>query len=828
MTAPVDPSRRFNKDRRCPICGGAGTDPRGKGRRCSGFLSSDGTYAHCSREEHAGGLVAEQGDTYAHRLTGPCRCGTTHGTDSAHWRGVEVAYDYRDERGALLFQVVRLAGKGFRQRRPDGRAGWENTIARTRRVLYRLPELLAAPAGATVYIVEGEKDVDTLRKLGAIATCNPMGAGKWSHVEGARTALHGRRVVIIRDADEPGRAHAAQVALSLASSAASVRTVELPKKDVTDWIDAGGTLPELERIARADAGAAPSGFTVVDTPVTSAPADPEPDTAPADPEPLRRALPPAAPYPVEALGPILGPAVRDLHDVIQAPIALCAQSVLAAASLAVQPHADVEVDGRRAPLTLWAITIAASGERKSAVDRIALAAHIEREREQCDEHDKARAEHAAAKAAHDAALEVAKKGAKGAKSKSVPEIRAAIDECGPAPTEPPSPLLIVTEPTIEAVQKFYLTGAASLGIFADEGAVFLGGHSMSSENRTRTIGALSKLWDDGTTDRVRSGDGAAKLYGRRLALHLMIQPVIAEDVLGDRLLGGQGFLARALVCWPESTVGSRCYQHTDATSTRGVKAFSARVGELLRRPKPMQPDRIGTLEPRALSLSSEAHKVYVALHDRIERDQGAGGNYAQIRPWASKSAEQALRIAGVLAVIADPDARQVDRQTMEHAATLALYYLDEALRVIGTASIPKDVRDAEAILEWCRERGVGLVDSRRLLQYGPNRIANAAALTPAMGVLERTGWAVPEPGAIIDGKKARRAWLVRIDHDPAATLATVATDRAPGPSDDPERSDRSDRSGPSDAGTSGPSPAPAPVSWPYWSDDDDDDAEVVL
>ena len=94
-------------------------------------------------------------------------------------RIVEI-YDYCDENGTLLFQVVRLEPKNFRQRRPDGRGGWIWNLRDVRRIPYRLPELLkAVAAGETIYIPEGEKDVDNLRALEVVATTNPGGIKKW-------------------------------------------------------------------------------------------------------------------------------------------------------------------------------------------------------------------------------------------------------------------------------------------------------------------------------------------------------------------------------------------------------------------------------------------------------------------------------------------------------------------------------------------------------------------------------------------------------------------------------------------------------------------------
>ncbi len=163
---------------------------------------------------------------------------------------IAAIYDYRDETGSLLFQVVREEPKAFKQRRPDGRGAWIWNVDGVRRVLYRLPELLAAPMDAVVNVVEGEKDAEALAALGFVATTNPGGAGKW-RPEFAEV-LRDRVVVILADSDEAGRHHVQQVAQALHSVAASLKIVELPglpkKGDASDWLDAGGTRELLEQL----------------------------------------------------------------------------------------------------------------------------------------------------------------------------------------------------------------------------------------------------------------------------------------------------------------------------------------------------------------------------------------------------------------------------------------------------------------------------------------------------------------------------------------------------------------------------------------------------
>jgi len=158
------------------------------------------------------------------------------GPSTAQSGRIVAAYDYRDESGRLLFQVVRIEPgkrgkkKDFVQRRPDGVGGW---IWKTgvRQVLYRLSEVLEA---AIVFIVEGEKDVETLRSWGFVATCNPGGAGKWRN-EYSET-LAGKSVVVVPDRDEPGWAHARQVVEGIRPYAAGVVVIDLEDaKDVSDW-----------------------------------------------------------------------------------------------------------------------------------------------------------------------------------------------------------------------------------------------------------------------------------------------------------------------------------------------------------------------------------------------------------------------------------------------------------------------------------------------------------------------------------------------------------------------------------------------------------------
>jgi hypothetical protein len=164
---------------------------------------------------------------------------------------VKAAYDYCNEQGERLYQVVRTEPKGFFQKRPDGRGGWINNLDGVRRVLYRLPELLEAVAEKRpIFFVEGEKDVENLRGFGVPATTSGN-ANSW-RPEFAETFRSGD-VILVPDNDEVGRKFVQSVAASLtAAGATRIRVLDLPglrpAGDVSDWIAAGGTIEQLWKL----------------------------------------------------------------------------------------------------------------------------------------------------------------------------------------------------------------------------------------------------------------------------------------------------------------------------------------------------------------------------------------------------------------------------------------------------------------------------------------------------------------------------------------------------------------------------------------------------
>jgi len=158
-------------------------------------------------------------------------------------------YDYRDESNSLLYQVVRLPGNKFQQRRPGGNSDWIYNLNGVRRIPYRLVEIIKNPE-TTVYVTQGEKDADTLDGHGLVATTNSGGAEKWR--DEYSKYFKGRSVVITHNNNPEGLEHARQVARSLLKYAGSIRIIELPGlaegEDITDWFKKGNTLHSFHQI----------------------------------------------------------------------------------------------------------------------------------------------------------------------------------------------------------------------------------------------------------------------------------------------------------------------------------------------------------------------------------------------------------------------------------------------------------------------------------------------------------------------------------------------------------------------------------------------------
>ncbi|WP_122690711.1 YfjI family protein [Pseudomonas viridiflava] len=418
------------------------------------------------------------------------------------------------------------------------------------------------------------------------------------------------------------------------------------------------------------------------------------------PRPLIESNPAPQPYPVQALGGILGPAVERMAEVIGVPQALAAQSVLAASGLATQGHAGLQLDGRNYPLSLYLITVAASGDRKTAADRCALLPARQWEREQWQRYREQLARY-----------RVAQRQAQ------------RINPDDPNPTngvpleaEPSAPRLITTDPTIEALIKGLCHDLPSMGLFCDEGGQFLGSSTMSRDNRLKAVTTLSSLWDGSPIDRARSMAGESlRAYDRRLSLHLMLQPYLAMQLISDPLLQGQGILGRCLMTWPTSLAGQRSYQSVDLSKDPALKRYHHRLSALFHLPWSLSAD--GALLLSTLTLSALARRRWIDLHDAIESQLGEFGELANVRPSGSKAADNLLRVAGILAVVEESSVVEVDH--IQRASTLMGYYLTEIQQLTEQEPVCRIKEEADRLLRWLQVKDWKRFSVRELNRNGP-------------------------------------------------------------------------------------------------------------
>lgn len=481
-----------------------------------------------------------------------------------------------------------------------------------------------------------------------------------------------------------------------------------------------------------------------------------PDSESIEPLPLHRELGEAKPYPFDALGSILGPAAQALQKVIKAPDAICAQSVLAAAALATQPYANVLIDGREMPLSLFFITIAESGDRKSATDRFALRSISDWQKMLTNSYREEVRKFYLQKES----WEIRKR----EWMRTNQDPTAIFDESLPPP--PLRPLLLVEEPTYEGIVKYFAAeGQPSIGLFSDEGGRFFGGHAMKQENCMKTIAGLSSLWDGKPITRMRFGDGDMLMYGRRLSVHLMVQEMIMTQLMGNSLFDLQGFLPRCLIAFPSSTAGKRMYVEEDLSTNINLEAYWKILNDLLNRPFPVDPPPAlqNELKPRSLTLSPQAKQTWIEFHNALDTETAEGKRWHVIRRFASKAAEHVLRLSGVLTLIEEPDAVEIGLECLQRGICLIEYYLEERLRIQGFISINPDLSCAASLLKWFWNQGYSQIGLTTVYQYGPLPlgIRNAERARSIMAILTTHGWATPNPNIIIEGKKNREAWTIK-------------------------------------------------------------------
>ena len=416
-----------------------------------------------------------------------------------------------------------------------------------------------------------------------------------------------------------------------------------------------------------------------------------------------------AKFPLEALGEVLGDAAREIATAVKAPEALASHSILAVASFTVQRLWNVRhpETGAELPVSLFILSIANSGDRKTACDRMATQVLIEFQRRL---HANYKAEYA--------------------------QFREKLEDGQKDAEAPRDALVICQEPTLEGLQKSFEVGQPGQALLNDEGGGFFGGHAMKRENITKTISGLTKFWDGSDIVRTRVSENVL-LTNRRLSVHLLTQPIIADSVLRDPLLQHQGILARFLVAPIESIAGTRFVDRRAQRPSHAARERFYRLTSAMLQSIPDLDDTGGLVLP-TLEMNDDAWQVWEMFYNECEASQAPGGAFEQIAPFASKAGEHVLRLGAILS--AYDGKNEITLDATRRAVLLVNFYLNCALRYAQEIDASESELTALQLVEWMEQKG-GEVTIKEVNECSPRtlglrRLSRKAIRTRLAGYCE--------------------------------------------------------------------------------------------
>jgi len=424
-------------------------------------------------------------------------------------------------------------------------------------------------------------------------------------------------------------------------------------------------------------------------------------------------------YPLDALPETIRTAIEEVHSFVKAPIVMIASSALAALSLAIQAHTDVKrAEKLSGPVGLFLLTIADSGERKSTCDGFFMQAIREYEADRKDagkplikDH---KAEHEAWEAIRGGIKDKIRSNAKSGKS-SEDQI-AELQELEHNKPEPPRiPHLIYGDETPESLKWNLAKDWPSGGVISSEAGLVFGSHGMGKDSVMRNLATLNQLWDGAEISTGRRSTESFTVRGARLTIALQVQEPTLR-IFFERsggLARGTGFLARFLLAWPESTQGSRSF--TDPPENwPALEVFNERITEILNQSVPIDED--GALSPPDLSLSVDTKALWIVFHDAIETELTCVGELYDVRDVASKTADNAVRLAALFQIFEHGVSDAVESPAFKGASRIAAWHLLEARRFYGELAIPEDQADAVLLENWlvtyCQNEKVKIVSRR--------------------------------------------------------------------------------------------------------------------
>lgn len=403
-------------------------------------------------------------------------------------------------------------------------------------------------------------------------------------------------------------------------------------------------------------------------------------------------------FPVHALYNRVGKALEEVRANLQAPDGLIAGAFLTGLSICAEGDVNVLLPtGQVSPCVLYVGTIADSGERKTATDKIVLATIYARDAKQAAEHKKALVDYRTNTrfwGAKDAAIQ--RKIVKAVNNdEDTDQLRRELKEHADAePSRPERNRIVfqsVTErPLMEALQG----DGKCIAILSDEGSIVLNGGA------TNKLATLNKAWDGPSLLTFDRADDSIEARDPRVTVSFMIQEKVFKEFMDRRgvMARESGFLARFLVCWPASTQGFR-YMSLDEPVWEHLPTFHRRMDELLEATAARRKE--GDTSRTMLSFSPEARELWVRVQNTIEPKLQQGGALESVRDFASKSMEIVGRLAACMHHFEDLAGNVISMETLQRALDVVNYYFDEYIDLFGSANdVPQDQKDVQALVKY--------------------------------------------------------------------------------------------------------------------------------
>ncbi len=475
-----------------------------------------------------------------------------------------------------------------------------------------------------------------------------------------------------------------------------------------------------------------------------------------EPEPLTQQTI-AAPYPMDALPGIIGGAIREVVEIVKCPAALAANSALSVLATAAQGVADIQAHKglKPSPLSLYMLAIGESGERKTSSDNFfALVLNdwcvVKMEAIQTDlkAYKAELVSWNAQKRGLEKAIESTAAKGDAANLQKGDEARKKLiflEQNEPAKVYTPD--MVMEDTTPESIAYDLAHKWASIGILTSEAGTVFGGHGMKSDNIAKNLATLNKAWENGTMKISRRSTDSFTVKGARVSMGLSVQPAIIRQYheQNGEAARGSGFFARFLLASPESTIGTRFITVEEAqegaASAPQLNLFYAKLHSLLE--QQYINGKSGKFENLpVLQLSDAAITHWVEYHNNLETEMQTGGDMAEARDIASKSADNAARLAGLFHLFNGGDVLDlITGDTMRAACRLASWHLYESRRFFGEIALPTEDLDAVKLDAWliadCKATGNNTVGRNHALQR--SNLRKADKLNKALDTLERAG-----------------------------------------------------------------------------------------